>query len=96
MATTTAPGGMIEIALQGENAILHFDIKTNQHPYPHLWIKVDNGAKIEVPLDRYLRIETDTDENHLVTIIFKGAVEMQHRWYPPLIGKVSFCGFEAE
>lgn len=76
MATTTAPGGMIEIAFQGENAILHFDIKTNQHPYPHLWIKVDNGAKIEVTLDRYLRIETDTDENHLVTIIFKGAVEM--------------------
>ena len=21
---------------------------------------------------------------------------MQHRWYQPLIGKISFCGFEAE
>ncbi len=96
MAVTTAPGGMIEIGFKGKLVILHFDITTNQHPYPHLWVKVDNGAKIEVPLDRFIRIETEAEENHIVTVIFKGAVEMQHRWYPPLIGKVSFCGFEAE
>ena len=95
-ATTTAPGGMIEIAFQGNAAVLHFDIQTNQQPYPHLWIKVDHGAKIEVPIDRYIRIETETNGNHIIMVVFKGAIEMQHRWYQPLIGKVSFCGFEAE
>lgn len=95
-AITTAPGGMIECAFHGKWAVLHFDISTNAHPYPHLWIRVDGGVKTEVPLDRYLRIEASTDGNHHVEIIFKSAVEMQHRWYAPLIGNVSFCGFEAE
>ena len=95
-AVTTAPGGIIEIAFEGNGAVIHFDIDTNQAPYPHLWIIVDNGAKVETPLDRFLRIETKESGNHIVKIIFKGAVEYQHRWYAPLIGKVSFCGFEAE
>ncbi len=95
-AITTAPGGAIECAFQGEWAVLHFDVATNAHPYPHLWIRVDGGAKTEVPLERYLRIEAESTGNHHVEIIFKSAVEMQHRWYAPLIGKVSFCGFESD
>ncbi len=95
-ATTTAPGGQIECAFFGKEAVLHFDTTTNQHPYPHLWVRVDGGIKTEVPLDRYLRIECKEKGNHVIEIIFKSAVEMQHRWYEPLIGKITFCGIEAE
>ena len=95
-ATTTATGGKIEIAFDGCFAVLHFDTKTNEHPFPHLWIRVDGGAKIEVPLDKELRIETEENGKHYVEIIFKSAVENQHRWYEPLKAKVSFCGFEAD
>lgn len=95
-ATTTATGGKIELAFDGSYAVLCFDINTNEHPFPHLWIRVDGGTKIEVPLDKELRIETKDSSNHFVEIIFKSAVETQHRWYEPLKAKVSFCGFEAE
>lgn len=95
-AVTTAPGGVIEIAYYGCGAVLHFDVSTNTNPLPHLWIIVDDGAKTEVPLAQYLRVEANNVGNHIIKIIFKSAVEMQHRWHQPLIGKVSFCGFEAD
>lgn len=95
-AVTTAPGSMMEIACSGKMMVLHFNISTNQAPLPHLWIRIDQGAKIEVPLDRYLHIEAPQDGPHMVEIIFKSAVEMQHRWYEPLVGKVTFVGFEAD
>ncbi len=94
-AITTAPGGMIEIAFTGQAAVLLFDTTFNQQPYPHVWISVDNGPRIEAPIDRYLRINTLTDGSHYVQVIYKSAVEMQHRWYDPLVGKLSFCGAEA-
>lgn len=96
IAVTTAPGSMIEIACSGNRIALHFDIATNQAPMPHLWISIDQGAKIEVPLDRYLHIEAPHDGPHMVQIIFKSAVEIQHRWYEPLVGKVTFVGYEAD
>lgn len=95
-AITTAPGSVIEIACSGKMIVLHFDLSTNQAPMPHLWISIDQGAKVEVPLDRYLHIEVSQDGPHFVQIIFKSAVEMQHRWYEPLVGKVTFVGFEAD
>ena len=95
-AVTTAPGGVIEIGYYGKMAVLHFDVATNRTPFPHLWVAVDDGAKVEVPLAQFLRVEAKEEGNHVVKITFKGAVEMHHRWYPPLIGKVSFCGFEAD
>lgn len=96
MAQSTAPGSMIEFAFCGKSAVMHFDISTNEHPYPHLWVRVDDGAKVEVPLAQYLRLEAEDEGNHIVTAVFKGSVERQHRWYQPLIGKVSFCGYEAD
>ncbi len=93
---TTAPGGMIEIAYEGKMAVLHFDMQTNRHPYGHLWISVDEGARVEVPLDRYLRVCASEDGVHVVKIVYKGAPEIHHRWYGPLEGKVTFLGYEAE
>ncbi len=95
-ATTTAPGGMIEIAYSGKAAVLHFDIEMNMNPYPHLWIIVDDGAKIETVVDKYLRIEAVNEGNHLIKIIYKSAVEIQHRWYAPLVGKIRFKGYDAD
>lgn len=95
-AETTAPGSVIEIAYTGVGAVLHFNILTNCEPYPHLWMIVDDGAKIEVPLAQFLRVEGKGNGNHVIKLIFKSAVERQHRWYQPLAGKVTFLGFEAE
>jgi len=95
-ATTTAPGGMIEIAFKGTAAVLYFDMEMNMPPYPHVWISVDDGAKIEAALSHVLRVEAPDDGNHVIRVIYKGAVEIQHRWYQPLIGKLRFTGVEAD
>ncbi|MBQ7033434.1 MAG: hypothetical protein IJN25_07240 [Clostridia bacterium] len=95
-ATTTAAGGMIEVGFSGTAAVLYFDMEMNMHPYPHLWISVDGGAKIETAVDHVLRVEAPGAGNHVVRVIYKSAVEEQHRWYKPLIGKLRFTGFEAE
>ena len=70
-AVTTAPGGTIELAFCGTCAVLHFDTDWNEHPFPHLYISVDNGAKMETPLNRYLRIECETSGAHFITIVLK-------------------------
>lgn len=93
-AVTTAPGGMIEIAYRGRAAVLKFDTGMNMHPYPHLWIQVDDGAKVETTVDRVIRIEAPQDGYHVIKVIYKSAVEVQHRWYAPLIGKLNFEGAE--
>lgn len=54
------------------------------------------GARTEATLEKYIRVLAEGDGMHTVTVIYKGAVEMQHRWYEPLIGKIAFMGFEAE
>lgn len=96
VATTTAPGSMFEIAYLGKDIVLHFDLATNVHPYPHLWIIVDDLVKVETAIDHVIRIENPTVGKHVVRVIFKGAVEIQHRWYAPLIGKVTFTGYDAD
>ncbi len=95
-AITTAPGGMIELAYSGTAAVLHFNTEMNMRPYPHLWISVDDGAKIEVPVDHVIRVEAPNDGDHIIRVIYKGAVEVQHRWYHPLIGKLAFTGADAD
>lgn len=97
-AVSTTPGAYIEIAFRGNMAVLVFDVETNEQPYPHLWISVDGGAKVEAPLDTYLRIcaQGKPEENHVAKIIYKGGVERHHRWYQPLVGKITFVGADLE
>lgn len=94
--TTTAPGSIIELAYKGEMAVLWFDLITNRQPYGHLWISVDNGTRVEVPLCEYIRVDAKDEGEHTVQIIYKSASEIHHRWYQPLEGKVTFLGFEAD
>ena len=93
-AITTAPGGMIEVAFKGKAAVLRFNTDMNMHPYPHLWIQVDDGARVETTVDRVIRVEAPNDGNHVIKVVYKSAVEHQHRWYQPLIGKICFLGAE--
>ena len=91
----TATGSTAEIAFVGNMITLHFDLDGNEHPLPHLWLSLDGGAKFEVPLDRYLRVECEHGA-HTLTVIHKGAKETQARFFHPLCGKISFLGYEAE
>ena len=95
-AVTTAPGSYFELAVSGKFAVLHFDMTYSTPPYQHLWICVDDGAKIEVPLDRVIRIEMKENTRHIITVTYKGSVEIQHRWYLPLVGRIDFRGVETE
>lgn len=93
---TATPGAFLNFCFQGTRACMHFDTVYNQAPLPHLWVSVDGGARTEVPLDRYLRVNADQVGKHTVQVIVKGMVEMFPRWYLPLANKVSFCGVEAD
>jgi len=94
--TTTAAGSYFELAFTGDCARLHFDLGYLAQPYPHLYISVDGGARVEVPVDRYLRVETEEYGKHIVKVIYKGGMEQLPRWYSPLMGAISFIGAEAD
>ena len=91
--TTTTSGSQIKIAFKGDTIRLLFDVKTNERTMPHLWLVLDGGAKVEMPVDAFLRLET-TPGNHILEVIFKGSVETQSRFFHPLVSKVSFLGYD--
>lgn len=95
-AVTTATGGKIVIAFRGKAAVLHFDMLWCAPEYPHLWVMLDDGNKIETAVSMYLRVEAKKEGDHTVTVIYKGANENQHRWYRPLEGKIAFQGYDAD
>lgn len=95
-AKTTTPGAYFDLAFSGQELIMHFETQWLLSPFPHLWVQVDNGARIEVPLDKHLRVWAKEPGNHIVRIIFKSANEMAHRWHQPFGGGVEFLGYDAE
>ena len=94
--TATAAGSYFELAFVGESVLLHFDLGYLGQPFPHLWLSLDGGPRFEAPVDRYLRVQAMTGGLHVLTVIYKGGMEMLPRWYQPLMGAVSFVGAEAE
>lgn len=95
-AVTTTPGAYFYLAYRGNDAILHFDTQWVSPSKPHLWICVDNGPSVEVPLDRHLRLHAETAGNHVIKVIFKSAVEVEHRWHLPLQSAICFVGYDAQ
>jgi hypothetical protein len=97
-AVTTNTGGVIEASYYGQMAVLHFDMDGNAHPYPHLWIQVDGGPRVEATAEPYIRIQSfdSPEKQHYVKIIMKSALESRNRWYAPLVSKFSFKGMEAD
>lgn len=96
IAKSTAPGAYFDLAFSGQELILHFETKWLLPPFPHLWVQVDQGARVEVPLDKHLRVWADELGNHIVRVIYKGANEMAHRWHEPFGGSVEFLGYDAD
>lgn len=96
VAKTTAPGAYFDLAFSGQELIMHFETKWLLSPMPHLWVQVDDGARIEVPLDKHLRVWANEPGNHIVRVIYKGTNEMAHRWHEPFGGSVEFLGYDAD
>lgn len=94
-AVCTANGGIAEFVFSGTMAVLEFDVEFCRNPYPHIYISVDGGARVEVPIEKYIRISAAQGE-HYVEIILKSSTEMHQRWYEPLESKVSLVGIEAD
>jgi lysophospholipase L1-like esterase len=93
-AIATAPGSRFQLAFSGDSAVLHFDTEFLSSPPPHLWISLDGGAMIEVPVDRHLRIQAGEDGNHVAEVILKSSITYEHRWYSPLNGRLEFVGWD--
>lgn len=96
MITATACGAYFEFAFSGEMISLHFDTENQIFPIPHLWISMDGGARYECPISPVVKINSRDNEIHNVCVILKSAVETQHRWYAPLVAKVSFKGITTD
>ena len=94
-AETTCAGAYFEVGFTGQTLILHADMRGISKTPPHLWLQLDEGAKFEVPLDAYLRVEASTEGGHTLRVIVKSLDECESRWQDPSC-RVSVLGFEAE
>ena len=92
---TTAAGSKLEIAFKGNLITLHFMMRDNEQPYPHLWLSLDGGPLFESTLDHFIRVSCDEGE-HILSVVYKGGRETFARWNTPLVGKVQFLGYDAE
>lgn len=93
--TATACGSYFEIFFKGDSIDLQFDTVWNREPAPHIYLQADQGVMSESVISPYLRLSLPYGE-HTLRVIYKSAVEDQHRWYQPLEGKVAFKGYSAE
>ena len=55
-ATATATGSYIEFCFKGTLATALFNCDNNKHPFPHLWVQIDDGNYTETVVDNYLKI----------------------------------------
>ena len=94
-AYSTANGNYLEFCFEGNTAVIHYDIDNCVSPFPHVYVRVDNGAFIETVIDKYLRISVEQGA-HKVQIILKSSYEYQNRWTEPIEAKVDIIGIEAE
>ncbi|MCI8387746.1 MAG: hypothetical protein HFE63_04700 [Clostridiales bacterium] len=94
--TATACGATIDIAYSGRDCVLCFNTEFSYDPRGHIYVSVDGGARVEVTIEPYVRVSAADEGVHFVKVIYKSSVEQQHRWYLPLIGKLSFLGYEAD
>ena len=96
LTVATAPGAYFEAAFVGQQCVLRFQTEGMAQPMPHLWISVDQGAHIEVTVDRWIRVRAETVGIHVVKVIYKSSMELIPRWHAPELGAIAFLGFEAE
>lgn len=92
----TACGSYFDLIFQGRDTVLHFDVEDSFFPRGHMYISIDNSPRIEVAIDPYIRISAQDDGPHRLNVIYKSAIESQHRWHLPLSGKLAFVGIETD
>ena len=93
-AETTCAGAYFEVGFTGDTLLLCFAMKGVSQTPPHLYLQLDGGARFEVPVDAYLRVETAAGA-HTLRAIVKSLDEQESRWEAPNC-RVSVLGFEAE
>lgn len=94
-AVSSANGNYFEFSYVGSMAVIAFDTRLIQKPSPHIYISVDNGAKIALPVDEYVRISGEEGTHH-VKVIMKSSDERQNRWHTPIASACIFLGIEAD
>ncbi|MBQ8249443.1 MAG: hypothetical protein IJY93_06140 [Clostridia bacterium] len=94
--TSTATGAQIEFNFIGDALQLEFDVSHSDFPRAHLYIEVDGGARIQTPVEKYIRVTAKNHGEHSIKIIVKSGVEYLDRWKLPLNSKVAFVGFNAD
>ena len=95
IAESTANGNYFDFSFKGDTAVIAFDTTRFDDPIPHIYISVDDGAKIASPVDKYVRISCDSG-SHTVRVIMKSSMEAQQRWYHPLESRCSLLGIDAD
>lgn len=94
-AVSTANGNYAEFTFSGDTAVIEFGMDDCTVPVPHVFIAVDGGARVEVPLEKYIRISAE-EGKHTVQIILKSSVETQNRWCRPLQAATALRSLEAD
>lgn len=94
-AESTANGSYLEFCFKGDTAVIAFDTNYLREPVPHIFVSVDDGARVSTPVDNYVRISCSFGE-HRVKVILKGSHERQHRWYHKIESKTALLGIEAD
>jgi lysophospholipase L1-like esterase len=94
-ALTVNSGSYLQARFSGPTLDALFDLTWNQAPLPTIAWRIDEGewqeAEIaaKVPLGREL-----AHGPHTVWFMVRGIDEHQNRWTSPLVGSVTFTGFE--
>lgn len=95
LAEATTNGSYFEFCFKGITAVMAFDVACCKHPFPHIFVCVDDGALISMPVDSYVRINCDFGK-HVVKVIMKSSSEDQERWHHPIEARCAFLGVDAD
>lgn len=94
--TATTTGAYFEFVFKGRQAVLHFNVISQNSGMPHVWVSVDGGTRVESVVMPYLRVQAADEGVHTVCVIIKCANEELQRWYRPLTSCVALCGITAD
>jgi hypothetical protein len=96
VATSTAPGNYFEFGFVGDTAVMAFITIDSAEPLAHIYVSVDGGAMVSMPINSYHRITAEENGRHHVKVLIKSTMEKGcDRWYN-INSKVSFAGVTAD
>lgn len=90
-AAATACGSSLRIGFSGAYALLTFDVSHCRPPFPHLYLSLDGGARIETAVSDRIRVRATDSGTHELTVLLKSSSEAQERWTDP-VACVKFTG----